>query len=171
MSCCLIALSAPYPQNNHSKAKKIVIPNTVPFEHQVPLPPAFLNALLKGELVNSSVARMTDYQRNNPSELFIASEARLGPPDEIDYIVGGVPPLCGASSDFYWVVRPTARKPEVILVASGKAIEFMGSRSHDYRNIRTVSGTVWILEEYIYRFDGEEYKLWKTRSESRQYIR
>jgi hypothetical protein len=167
MFSCLIVLSAPYPQN-YDSASKIIIPKADPFEHQVPIPPAVLEVLLNDDSVKSSVARMTDYQRDKPSELFFASEARLGRPDEIDYIVGGMPPLCGASSDFYWVVRPTAQKPEVVLVAGGKAIEFMVSRSHGYRDIRTVGGTIWILEENLYRFNGKEYKLWKKRSESRR---
>lgn len=168
LSACLIALPATHQPQNESTARKIVIPRTDPFEYQVPLPPAVLEALLNDAVVKSSASSMTDYQRSNPSKLFIASEVRLGRPDEVDYIVAGNPPLCGVGSDFYWVVRPTARKPEVIFFGGGQAIEFLESRSHGYRDIRTVGGTIWILEENVYRFGGKGYKVWKKRSEKRQ---
>lgn len=163
----LFGFSAVPSQEGQPAHGKIVIPKGDPFEHQVPLPPDVLKALLNDDAVTSSFARMTDYQRNNPAELFFASEARLGRPDEVDYVVGGMMPLCGVSFDWYWVVRPTARRPEVVLFATGNVMELMETRAHGYRDIRTVGGTHWETDESVYRFDGKKYKLWKKRSDSR----
>lgn len=159
--------SAPPPPKGHQKHEKIIIPKTDPFEHEVPLPPDVLKALLDDDGIKSMQRHMTDYQRSHPDKLFGASEVRLGPPDEVDFIVFGMPPLCGVSFDWYWVVRPTLEKPEVVFFATGKAIELLQSRTHGYRDIRTIGGTGWILDEEIYHFDGKEYKLWKKRSENR----
>jgi hypothetical protein len=147
--------------------EKISISKADPFEHEVTLPPDVLKALLNDDGIKSMLRYATDYQRNHPSELFFATEAHLGRTDEVDFIVGGMPPLCGASFDWYWVVLPIPKKPKLLLSASGNVIELMDSRTKGYRDIRTVGGTFWIFDEEVYHFDGKKYKLWKRKVENR----
>ena len=160
VSCGFLAAQ---PQKGQPIHEKIIIPKVDPFEHKVTLPPDVLKALLNDDGIKSMRRYTTDYQRSHPDILFGASEARLGRPDEVDFIVFGMPPLCGVSFDWYWVVRPTPKKPKVILSASGNVIELMDTRTNGYRDLRTVGGTHWEIHEEVYHFDGNKYKLWKKR--------
>lgn len=155
--------SAPQVQKGQPRHEKISIPKVDPFEHPVTLPPDVLKVLLNADEVKSSLGSATDCSRNHPAELFFASEARLGPPDEVDFIVLGLGPFHGASFDWYWIVRPTPKKPKVVLFATGNVIEVMDSRTHGYRDIRTVGGTHWEIDEAVYHFDGKKYKPWKRK--------
>ena len=158
------AFSAPQAQKGQPTHEKIIIPKVNAFEHEVPLPPDVLKALMNDDGIKAKLQYATSYQRNHPAELFFASEARLGQPDEVDFIVGGMPSLCGVSFDWYWVVRPTPYKPRVILFATGNVFEVMDSRTQGYREFRTVGGTDSETDVAVYHFDGKKYKLGKKKS-------
>jgi hypothetical protein len=99
----------------------------------------------------------------DPDRLFFATEAHLAKPNEVDFIVGGIAPLCAANGGFFWVVRSTPKKPKVILFAAGNYIEVLDTKTHGYRDIRTIWPGQWQTRDDVYHFNGNEYKLRKEK--------
>lgn len=107
-------------------------------------------------------------QGKSPDELttesFLASEIHLDGPHEIDLIATGIGRLRGNAAAF-WVFQPSSRGYRLILLAVGHGFRVLDTRSKGYRDIETASpiaGTAYIAR---YRFDGNHYRLYRTKSE------
>lgn len=134
----------------------------VDFDRQIALPPAVLKALLKE--VGTDIRRATDFQQTHPDQLFGATLVHLGPSHETDFIVFGLPPFCGVSFDWYWVVRARPRKTKVVLSTIGNCVEVLATRTHQLLDIETIGGTLWERHDDVYQFNGIKYKLWRRKT-------
>jgi hypothetical protein len=132
-------------------------------QHAVQLSAEVLNILLETKEVKQELTFVSDSERKNAAQLFQASEVHLNGPDEVDLIVIGIPPMAGADSGWFWIVRSANKNPQMVLFAGGNTLELMDSKTLGYRDIRGVSSTASETRDAIYHFDGDQYKLWKEK--------
>jgi len=91
---------------------------------------------------------------------FVGTEVHLTDAGSADYIVKGQDALTGADCDWFWLVRSTPGKPEVVFFRCAYTVRVLGSKSNGYRDIRSdwwSAGGDGYAE--IYRFDGVKYVL------------
>ncbi|MGD0522244.1 MAG: hypothetical protein ABSA48_13375 [Terracidiphilus sp.] len=93
-----------------------------------------------------------------PSSWFMASAIHLGGRNEVDLIVLGKCPLCGANVVPFWVLRPKGDGFETILFTGALSITVQSRRSNGYRQIETASVTMQKARIYRWRFDGVQYR-------------
>lgn len=141
-----------------------------PFQHDVPLPPKVLHALLRTKEAKEALESAREDQRNNPSQLFQAAEVHLRGLDEVDLVVQGFPPVSGADNTWFWIVLSARSTPKIALWTGGDSLEVMASRTNGYRNIScSWSSASGYTRKWKYHFNGEKYLLWKkTESKNRQ---
>jgi hypothetical protein len=75
-------------------------------------------------------------ERNDPASLFHATEVHLGSPAEVDLLVIGVCPMCGADNDWFWLVRSL---PRVRARGRGKSSGEIGASRTEGGRVRLVS--------------------------------
>lgn len=141
-----------------------------PFQVSVPLSADVLRVLLETKAGKQGMEWASKSKRTNAARLFRAAEVHLGGPDEIDFIVIGIPPM-GAAADigWYWVVRRARDNPKVILSVGGDSLELMASRTNGYRDI-DISWTIASESCYeTYHYDGKKYRLWKKQFKETSY--
>jgi hypothetical protein len=143
--------------------EEIYISKAENFERPVTLPPDVVKVLIEFIATDPYFGAYVKRLRMHPDRLFFATDAHLGNPNEVDFIVGGIAPLCAADGGFFWVVRSTPKKPKVILSAAGNYIEVLDTRTHGYRDIRTIWPGQWQTRDDVYHFNGNEYKLRKEK--------
>jgi hypothetical protein len=143
-----------------------------PISHPASIPDSVLNMLLQTDAGkeglefsrNCVAAHRCDSKWSDPANLFRAAEVCLDGSDDVDLIVIGVCPMCGADNGWFWVVRSPHKNPSVVLWAGGNSLEVLGSRTHGIRDVRSLWSSPSETDETIYHFNGSKYKQWKKTS-------
>ena len=100
----------------------------------------------------------------DPAQLFDAQQVYLGPPNEVDLVVAGILPMRGADNDWFWIVRFTGGKPQILLFAGTYSVNIMNHRTHGYRDIETDWNTSSYKVRTVFRFDGRQYRIWRSKT-------
>jgi hypothetical protein len=135
-----------------------------PFQHPVPLS----HRILKLLLATKEAQEGRDFadarrERYNPAQLFRAAEIHLHRSGQVDLVVIGICPMCGADNGWFWVIHSAEESPRVVLFANGNSLEVMRSQTNGYHDIRSVFSTPSQTRTCVYRSDGKLYKLWKKQ--------
>jgi len=148
--------AAPADQNSFSEAG--------PLENPVPLAPEVLKVLLETDAAKEGLAYATAAQRANPAQLFRAAQVHLSQADEVNLVVIGICPMCGADNAWFWVIGSATKNPRIILVAGGKELQLLDSSSKGYRDIQSVWSSPSETDTSLYHFNGVQYELRKRKS-------
>jgi hypothetical protein len=135
--------------------------------HTVSLSPDVLKVLLQTKEAKEAWGDLSKEQQKNPAQLFVAAEVHLSKPDQVDLVVRGIFPFSGADNSWFWIVSSVNNVPKVVLWTGALSLEMMNSRANGYRNIRSYWGSSGAEETKEFHFNGEEYKLWKSKSKDR----
>lgn len=136
-----------------------------PVQHPVALSPDVLKVLFETEEARQVLNFASDSTQDDPARLFRATEVHLSRADEVDLVVIGVPPMSGADTSWFWMVRLARNGPRVVLFAGANSLELTEGRTNGYRDIVTACSSAAETEETTYRFDGKSYKVWKKKSQ------
>ncbi len=99
------------------------------------------------------------------TESFLASEIHLDGPDEKDLIVVGADRLRGANVATFWIFRKSSQSYQLILKAAAHDLRVQKVRSKGYRDIETASPIAGTAHIDVYRFDGKQYRLYRSKSQ------
>jgi len=136
-----------------------------PAQHPVALSPGVLKVLFETQEARQVLNFASDSTQDDPARLFRATAVHLSRPDETDLVVIGVPPMSGADSGWFWVVRLGRSGPRVVLFAGANSLELTEDRTNGYRDIVTECSSATETEETTYHFDGKSYKGWKKKTQ------
>lgn len=138
-----------------------------PVQHPVALSPGVLKVLFETDQARQVLNFASDAAQDDPARLFRAAEVHLAGSDEVDLVVVGVPPMAGADSSWFWVIRATRNGPRVVLFTSASSLDLAESTTNGYRDIIATSSSASETQETTYHFDGKSYKGWKKETQSR----
>jgi hypothetical protein len=124
----------------------------------VNLPKRALEALASDPYVSGALRDANLPSEKLPTSWFKASAIHLACPNEVDFIVLGECPMCGANVSPFWVLRPKNDGFEVVLFAGALSFTVEHRRSNGYREIETGSVTMQHANMSIWRFDGHLYR-------------
>jgi hypothetical protein len=127
------------------------------------LPADVLKILLETKQAIQGLDQASEAQRRNPSLLFHAAEVHLSRHDQLDLVVVGVPPMAGADTGWFWIVRSVRKNPQVVLFTDANSLEIMDTKTNGSRDIRCIWSSPAETNYTIYHFDGESYKVWKNK--------
>jgi len=147
---------APPDQNSFSVAS--------PLQNPAPLAPEVLKVLLETDAAKAGLAYATPAQRADPEQLFRAAQVHLNHTDDVDLVVIGVCPMCGADNAWFWIVGSAAKNPKVILVAGGNELQLLDSSTKGYRDVQSVWSSPSQTDTSLYHFNGVQYELRKRKS-------
>jgi len=103
-----------------------------------------------------------------PSGWLLASEIHLDGPNEIDMIVMGTGGLRGAHAVPFWVFRKKQASYELVLATGGDGLSVLKTRWKGLREINAfgigLAGAE--ITTTTFRFDGQRYKKFQTKTES-----
>ena len=134
-----------------------------PLHSPVQISPDVLKVLLETKEAEQGLDLANDSKQDHPTQLFRAAEVHLSRPDEVDLVVIGVCPMCGADNGWFWLVRSARSDPKVVLFAGGNILELMNSRTNGCRDIRSAWSSSSETKNTLYHFDGKEYKVWQEK--------
>lgn len=134
-----------------------------PLQNPVNVSSDVLRSLMETEEAKQGMEFTNESQRDHPTQLFRAAEVHLSRQDEVDLVVVGVCPICGADNGWCCVVRSTRKDPKVVLFAGGNSVELMTGKTNGYRDIRNTWSSPSETRTTIYHFDGNHYKVWKEK--------
>jgi hypothetical protein len=157
----------------HAQASKPVIEQArfskkVQLEHPAAIPANVLNLLLRSKEGKEGMARATDAQKQTPAQMFRVSEIHLRAADETDLVVEGISPMASGDHEWFWIVRPDGKKPNIVLFAGGSSLEVQDSRTNSYRDINSVWSSPKETLVSIYKFDGRKYTFRKVVSRKKR---
>jgi hypothetical protein len=140
-----------------------------PILQPMALPAEVLKILLDTKQAIQEMDLASDAQRRNPSLLFRAAAVHLSHQDELDLVVIGVPPMAGADTAWFWIVRSVRKNPQVVLFTDGNSLEILDNKTNGSRDIRCIWSSSAETNYTIFHFDGESYRVWKNKwTESRE---
>jgi hypothetical protein len=128
------------------------------FPNQGNLPSIVVDALLKDK--NAAYAR--EMRKENPhddaNQYFRSALVHLHPQED-DYIVNGVSPLSGADCAWFWIVRVSQGRAQVILFANGTSLKLLENLSENLPDVRcdwwSANGHGWAE---VFHFNGSKYR-------------
>jgi hypothetical protein len=147
--------------------EQMAFSENTPVQHPVALRPDTLRALFETPEARQVLNFASDATQDDPSRLFRAEEADLTGAGEADLVVVGVPPMTGAESNWFWVVRSTRNGPRVVLFTSASTLSLAETTTNGYRDIVTTRSSATETQETTFHFDGKSYKGWKKTARSR----
>jgi hypothetical protein len=104
-----------------------------------------------------------------PANWLVASAIHLKGPEEIDLVVKGVGGLALPHAALFWIFRKTQESYELVLATGGDSLTIRRLRSKGFREISVTNLTQAGRQSTttIYRFDGQRYKEYKSKLETR----
>jgi hypothetical protein len=135
-----------------------------PFQNPAPISEDVLKALLQTDAAKQGLDLANKSQKADPAQLFRAAEVHLNHAGQVDLVVVGVCPMCGADNAWFWIVGSAAKNPRVILVAGGTELQLLNSTSKGYRDLQSVWSSPSETETTTYHFNGTRYELRKRKS-------
>jgi len=151
------------PQKTLPVAEQTTFTEDGPVQHTISLPPEVLELLLKTEAGKQGMDFAGDSLEEHPAQMFRAAQVSLKDRNEVDAVVIGVCPMCGADQGWFWVVRSVYKNPKVVLFTGGNSLALLRSETNGYPNIRSILSLASQTRNSVYRFDGQQYKLWKEK--------
>jgi hypothetical protein len=133
-----------------------------PPERPVHLPSNVLRLLMQTKEAKSALEFASGPV--DPSQVFEAEQVHLGPPNEVDLVVAGIPPMRGADNDWFWIIRFVGGKPEILLFDGTYSLNIMNSRTHGYKDIQTDWNTSSYKVHTVFHFDGRHYRVWRSKA-------
>jgi hypothetical protein len=124
----------------------------------ISLPKRALEALANDPYVSNALRDGNLPSEKLPTSWFKASAIHLAGPNEVDFVVMGECPMCGANVSPFWVLRPKGEGFEVIFFTGALGFTVKNRRSNGYQEIETASVTMQHTNMSIWRFDGHRYK-------------
>jgi hypothetical protein len=126
-------------------------------ENLQPLPTAALKAIRMHALT-------TDYRECATGEFVGSSVDLTGSGHKTDWVAKTADSCAwGASSVVIWVLKREGAGYRVVLFNGGQALMLMDTKSHALRNLEIVAATAGHYSKSYFRFDGKEYRTFKSR--------
>jgi hypothetical protein len=130
-----------------------------------PLPRAVLTAL-----ANTKEAREVQREAKNKGSsfniatLFRGAEVTLADDPDKMFLVIGKEPMAGADNTWFWIVRQSGDKAEILLWAGANCLNIEKSSKLGFRDIQTEWSSASYSITEAYSFNGTTYKLTKRKS-------
>jgi hypothetical protein len=134
-------------------------------ERPVKLSDGVLELLRKDEQVLRYLAATQKSANELTTESFLASEVHLDGPTEADLIVMGDGRLRGANVATFWIFRKLPEGYRLVLKITTFGLTVERSRWKGLRNISIASPKAGYSVEDFFRFNGEKYEHFRTKSE------
>jgi len=99
-----------------------------------------------------------------PEEWFTASQQSLGTGAGDLMVVMGASLMRGANISPFWILRIRKSSCSLLLSAGGHDLMVLRHKSNGIPDIKTFAITVATTSERLYRFDGHQYRLVRSRS-------
>lgn len=179
---CLISTSLDAtPKGTHRQNEQrsfSVEQELVPIEKPSHLPKEALRVLAKEAGVASCLENEGVSSDQLPSPWFIASEIHLDGPNEVDLVVlpnlasepqrhpGPAACFLGANTGQFWIIRKTAAGYKLVLSLFTHGLTILDSRSKQLRDIEAVTVSVHGETRSLFKFNGEQYKLYSEKNEN-----
>jgi hypothetical protein len=150
----------------------------VPIEKPSHLPQKALQELAKEVGVASCLENEGVSSDKLPSSWFIVSEIHLDGPNEVDLLVlpnlasepqhhpGPAACFLGANTGQFWIIRKTPLGYRLVLSLFTHALTVLDSRSNLLRDIEAVTVSVHGETTSLFKFNGEQYKLYSEKTEN-----
>jgi len=100
-----------------------------------------------------------------PTSWFSTSVVHLGGPEEIDYIIMGEDHLRGANVVPFWVFMRRRDGLQIVLFTGAHDLSILRRRFKGYKTIEALSVGIQRVDTRRFRFDGEQYKLYRESDE------
>jgi hypothetical protein len=134
-------------------------------ERPVKLSDGVLELLRKDEQVLRYLAVAQKSADELTTESFLASEVHLDGPTEVDLIVMGDGRLRGANVATFWIFRKLPEGYRLVFKIATFGLTVERSRWKGLRNISIASPIAGYSVENFFRFNGEKYEHFRTKSE------
>lgn len=135
------------------------------FENAQPPSDPVLDALLSSQEARSSSDDLEGLDREAKRKLFEAVRVDLTGRGEEDYVVLGNDPMGGADNHWFWIVRVSEGRAQILLFTQGLTVQLLRKRTNDYRDIKESWGGNSGSVTRIYRYRGSAYVLATEHSE------
>jgi len=133
-------------------------------EHSVVLPEDVLKVLRRDEQIVRTLKAEEKSADELTTESFLASEVHLDGPSEVDLVVIGEGRLRGANVVTFWVFRKSGQGYALVLKTTAHDLKIQTARWKGFRNIETASLIAGIAQVDIFRFDGTQYRHYRSKS-------
>ena len=100
-----------------------------------------------------------------PSDWYSATEVQLAPNATPSIIVIGHSPIGGAHAAWFWIFQSTQNHWRVVLHAVGDELSVLNRSTAGAFDMEASYFTASTIYEWIYRYDGQRYRLSKTEKE------
>lgn len=161
MICVLVSagIATAQPSGTKPVSERTIFGDAESFKNSVHLSENVLNLLLAGN--EAEYARQLSLEKpdEDRNKYFSAVEVHLSGPNEVDYVLEGMPPLNGADNAWFWVVLSARTHPKVVLFASGGFLELLNDRTNGDRDIQSVWQSPNERITCVYKYNGERYIL------------
>ena len=134
------------------------------FKHAKSPSDLLLNALLATSEAKDAEPELKGLSREKLRGLFRVVEVQLGPKDEQDFVAVGSGPLSGTDSDWFWILRVKSGEAKVLLFLNGLQVSILKHQTDGYSDIRGDWATAGYSGWGIFKFNGQEYKLFRSKS-------
>jgi hypothetical protein len=134
----------------------------------VAIPPDVWAILMKDDLVKSVAENQEPPAEKIPASWFSASAIHLSNSPKTDFVVVAEPPLAGGNVTIFWVFRDTGHGHELVMMAPMHGLEVKSTRWKSYRDIELTSMSAVKISTVLCRFDGRQYKEYKSKIEDIQ---
>jgi len=127
------------------------------FDEADPPSDAVLDALLKTQEAKENSDRLHKLGREKLRSLFLVVRVHLKNADEADEVVLGKDPMSGADCFWFWIVRDSADRAQVLLFENAYGVYLLKGRTNGYRDIRSVAFAGGTTYTNIFHYDGQRY--------------
>jgi hypothetical protein len=148
----------------HSSAQLHFGAEDADVERAVPIPEDVLSILRTDEMVRVALANENISSEKIPLSWFSASAIHLSSTERAGLVVMAEGPLHGSNVTTFWVFCATARGYELVLTGPAHDLTVKNTRWKGHRDIVLASMTAAQISTVLFRFDGERYAEYKTKS-------
>lgn len=165
---CLMMCSLLFAQNknSHSTEQLAFSAEDSAVKKPVAIPADVMAILAKDEMVKNELENENLPVDKIPAEWFSASAVHLSKANLTDYVVMAEPPLAGGNVVTFWVFRDTGHGHDLVLTAPEHDLIVKKTRSNGYRDIELDAMTAVTISTVLCRFDGKQYKEYKSKQKN-----
>jgi hypothetical protein len=132
------------------------------------IPQDVVAILVKDEMVSRELENENLPAEKIPLSWFSASAIHLSNSRKTDFVVMARGPLAGGNVVVFWVFRGNPHGHELVLTAPMHDLIVKNTRWNGYRDIELLSATAVTVSTVLCRFDGKQYKEYKSKLEDIQ---
>ena len=129
----------------------------------VQIPESAMALLAKDDMVRTIMD--SEHVAKLPHTWFSASLVHLHAAGEADLLIMANPPLSGANTVHFWILRPAEGGYSIILNGPAHNLSIAKTRTNGYRDIGLWSATAIKVYTAQLRFDGKAYRLYSGKWE------